>query len=131
MPRFTGGGAADGLAREVPPGAVTAITPATGGGSSYYARDDSGDFRFIGFGIQGASMAGIIRREAGTERRDREAAEAAMRPRGCTCGLIFIGSAFDVHRDPGWPGGCLPPGALGQLEERDGVWVLAGSAAGC
>ncbi len=59
---------------------------------------------------------------------DAEAIDAARRPRGCRCGATFIGdAACSIHRDPGWPGGCLPPGALGQLEERDGVWVLPGS----
>jgi hypothetical protein len=58
-------------------------------------------------------------------RTEQEALEEARRPRGCpSCGLTFIGQAFAVHRDPDWPGGCLPRGALGQLEDRDGVWCL-------
>lgn len=52
----------------------------------------------------------------------------AQRPRGCpACGRTLLGSAaFAVHKDPA--AGCLPDGAYGQLENRGGVWVLAGSA---
>lgn len=63
--------------------------------------------------------------------REQEAIEHARRPRGCgSCGATFIGdAAFTIHRDPGWPGGCLPPGALGQLEQIDGAWCRRGSGA--
>jgi hypothetical protein len=64
-------------------------------------------------------------------RTEQEAIDEALKPRGCgTCGLVFGSeAAFTVHRDAGWPGGCLPPGAAGQLAERDGVWVLPWSDA--
>jgi hypothetical protein len=54
----------------------------------------------------------------------------AMRPRSCRCGLTF-GSrgAYLVHFEAGVGSRCLPPGARGQLVERDGVWCLPGSDA--
>jgi hypothetical protein len=61
-----------------------------------------------------------------TTRADLAAALAAARaPQSCRhCGRLFIGSAFGVHRDDGE---CLPGDACGQLEQRDGVWVMVGS----
>jgi hypothetical protein len=79
----------------------------------------------------GARMAGIAKRFADAVRRERDAVGAALRPRGCAvCGLVFGShAAFAVAHDPAWPGGCMPPGALGQLRELDGVWVIPGSDA--
>lgn len=62
---------------------------------------------------------------------DQEAIAEATRPRSCPggCGRIFAGaSALAVHRDPGWPGGCLPDTMTdSQLAVVDGVYVLRGS----
>ena len=79
-------------------------------------------------------MAGIIRRMTEAARRaadQQDAVDEAMKPRGCPdCGQTFgSAGAFTVHRSGDWPGGCMPPGALGQLQERDGVWVIPGSDA--
>lgn len=64
------------------------------------------------------------------ERLEAEALEQASKPRGCaSCGLTFgSGTAYRVHRDASWPGGCLPPGAAGQLVDVDGVWVTRAQA---
>jgi hypothetical protein len=61
---------------------------------------------------------------------DRDAIEAALRPRGCErCGRTFAGhAAWQVAHDPHWPGGCVPPEVAG-LTCTDGVWGVPGSAA--
>jgi hypothetical protein len=46
----------------------------------------------------------------------------------CRCGNLFIGSAYDVHRDGDR---CLPAHTFESLlEQRDGAWVMRGSDAG-
>ena len=128
---FTGG-PLDGGTRVVPPHVHTAVTMPRDGAASYYARDDdTGTFVFTGQSTQGAVMAGIIRRFTEAARREREAVSEALQPRGCpACGLVFGShAAYTVAHDPHWPGGCLPPGAAGQLEQHDGVWVIPGSDA--
>lgn len=63
--------------------------------------------------------------------REQEAAAEAMRRRGCgRCGRTFGSSAgYSIHFESGEGSRCLPGDAYGQLEERDGVWVLRGSSA--
>jgi hypothetical protein len=56
----------------------------------------------------------------------------ALSPRGCgRCGLTFGSAAsWQVHFEDGpETSRCLPPGAFGQLIERDGIWVLPWSDA--
>ena len=62
--------------------------------------------------------------------RDQAAIEAARRPRGCArCGRTFgNGTAYAVHFESGEGSACLPGDAYGQLEQRDGVWVVPGTA---
>jgi len=124
MARFTGGGSLDGAALDLPP-CVTSVTT-TGG--NYYEFDAAGTFAFTGAGRTGAIMSGIIRRDRQADAAERAAIEAAAAPRGCgRCGRTLIGSAaWTVHFESGEGSRCLPGDACGQLEERDGVWVLAG-----
>jgi hypothetical protein len=42
---------------------------------------------------------------------------------------LFIGSAYGVHFEDGEGSRCLDGDARGQLEERDGAWILVGSGA--
>jgi hypothetical protein len=55
---------------------------------------------------------------------------AASQPRSCNCGRVFIGSAFDVHREYG-NGRCLPDQRLeGEgLVLIDGAWMTRAQAA--
>ena len=125
------GGSLDGAVRQLPAGVRAAVTGRRDGtASNYVLDDDTGTFVFTGFNDLGANMAGIIRQSGDAERLDAEAIEAATRPRGCpACGLTFgSAAAFTVAHDPHWPGGCLPPGAAGQLVDIDGVWVTPAAA---
>lgn len=125
--RFTGG-PIDGDIREVPTVAITAATTERNGDRGWYLLDDDGSFRFTGFNEIGATVAGFgkaFRKASGAE---REAIEAAMRPKGCGgCGQTF-GSmgAYLVHFEAQEGSRCLPPGARGQLVDRDGVWCIPG-----
>jgi hypothetical protein len=127
MARFTGGGSLDVAVLDLPPGVASVTT--TGG--NYYEADAAGTFRFTGAGRTGEIMSGIIKRDRQEADAERAAIEAASKPRGCnSCGRMFADpSAYVVHRDPGWPGGCLPGDALGQLVDIDGVLCRIGSAA--
>lgn len=132
---FTGG-VLDGAVRQLPAHVDSAVTGRCGGQSFYVLDDDTGTFVFTGFNQQGATMAGIVRQSRDAARLEaeaieRDAVDEALRPRGCPrCGLVFgSAAAFTVAHDPNWPGGCLPPGAAGQLAEVDGVWVLPWSDA--
>jgi hypothetical protein len=67
----------------------------------------------------------------GRRRWRREAAAEAQRPVQCTgtCQRVF-GSrgAYDQAHDPGWPGVCLPVGAIESLlVDHRGTWYTRGS----
>lgn len=129
MARFSGGGSLDGRLADIP-ARVTSV--GTTGGSYYELDDTSGAFIFTGFDQTGASaMSKIIGEFRDDARSQRELIEAARRPRGCgRCGRTLIGSAaWTVHFESGEGSPCLPGDAYGQLEERDGAWILAGSDA--
>jgi len=119
------GGSLDGAVLSLP---ATACAVQTTGGSSYVI-DDAARAWFTGHGHTGRQMTSMF--SSARDHRDIEAAERALQPRGCRdCGATFADlNSWTVHRDPRWPGGCLPPGALGQLQERDGIWVVPGSDA--
>jgi hypothetical protein len=72
-------------------------------------------------------MPGLVRRFREAAQAEREAAEQALKPQGCSrCGGVFAdAAAFAVHHDGRWPGDCLPEGGLGQLVSVDGVWAEA------
>lgn len=130
--RFTGGGSLDGAVRELPAGVTGIVTIERDGTRSWYEIDDDGGrARFAGLGPEGEAMGNASRALREAEARDRAAVAEALRARGCgSCGGVFgSAAAFTVHRERDWPGGCLPPGALGQLAEVDGVWVIPGSDA--
>jgi hypothetical protein len=60
-----------------------------------------------------------------------DALEAASKPQSCTsCGRVFIGTAYTVHREYGI-GRCLPDQRLeGEgLVQVDGAWMTRAQAA--
>lgn len=123
-----GGGSLDGHVVDVP--------AATGSlrlhGSHYVIEDeDSIVATFVGHGETGAEMARISRQQRDRTAAEREAALTASQAQGCRqCGNTYGSlAAYQVHRDPGWPGGCLPDDACGQLVRVDGVWLTPTDAA--
>ena len=130
--KLTGGGILDGDRVAVDDQIDHVIAVHHGGANHHYAlSDDTGEYAYAGPGQTGEIMTEIIRQDREAAAADRAAIEEARRPRGCRkCGRTFADLAsWTVHRDPGWPGGCLPGDALGQLVDVDGVLCLLGSAA--
>jgi hypothetical protein len=129
---FTGGGSLDGAALDMPAGVATAVT-IDRSGQSWYALDDTGMyvFRFIGYGQEGEIMGRLSREYREAARQQQEAIEAALRPKGCgSCGQTFgTMAAYLIHFEDQEGSRCLPPGARGQLAERDGVWCIRNSDA--
>lgn len=119
---FAGGGCLDGATAGTVLGGVFECH----GSGSWYALD-GGTLVFAGHGTNGEAMAQVMQQF--NDDRNREALEAAARPRGCgRCGRTFANSAaYSVHFESGEGSRCLPDDAFGQLEVRDGVWMLAGT----
>lgn len=131
--RFTGG-SMDGAVRQVPEGVTTAATIERDGTRSWYELDDTGPggvFVFIGHNTTGEVMSRFSKAFSEAARQQREAVAEALRPKGCgSCGQTFgTMGAYLVHFETGEGSRCLPPGARGQLAERDGVWCLPGTDA--
>jgi len=130
--RFTGGGSMDGAVRDMPAGVATAVTVDREGGRSWYELDDRDSvYWFIGYGPEGEIMSRFSRAFSEAARREQEAIAEAMKPKSCrSCGQTFgTMGAYLVHFEAQEGSRCLPPGARGQLAERDGVWCIRNSDA--